>query len=105
MGGPDDTGDLDARERERVRRRDRDLSAAERALMRTGQAKVFKQVLDRQVRRAGEPVGKARRGRQDPDAGAHGDPGASLHGDPDASPQAASDTGSGARSRRRDRDR
>jgi hypothetical protein len=52
MERPDDEGGLEPRERERTRRRDRDLSAAARELMRTGQAKVFKQVLDRQARRA-----------------------------------------------------
>ncbi len=53
MSRPDEDEDgLEPRERERMRRRDHDLSAAERELMRTGQAKVFKQVLDRQARRA-----------------------------------------------------
>lgn len=65
---PDDREDLpelDPRERARARRRDRDLSAAERDLMRTGQAKVFKQVLDRQARRATEPVVRGRHPKPD----------------------------------------
>ncbi len=44
--------DLDPREEARDRRRDRDHSAHERALMRTGLAKGFKQILDSQARRA-----------------------------------------------------
>jgi hypothetical protein len=48
--------DLDAREAERVRRRDREASAEERDLMRPGMGKVFKQILDRQAREAKEPT-------------------------------------------------
>jgi hypothetical protein len=66
----DDLPDIDPREAARARRRDRDLSAAERELMKTGQAKVFKQVLDRQAKRADEPVVRGRRGaRPEPPAG------------------------------------
>jgi hypothetical protein len=46
--------DLDARERERVRRRDRAASAEERDLMRPGMGKVFKQIQDAQKRAAEE---------------------------------------------------
>ena len=44
--------ELDPREAARDRRRDRDHIAHERALMRTGLAKGFKQILDAQARRA-----------------------------------------------------
>jgi len=65
----DDLPDIDPREAARARRRDRDLSAAERELMKTGQAKVFKQVLDRQAKRADEPVvGRKRAARPGPEA-------------------------------------
>ena len=43
---PDD--DLDAREAERIRRRDREAEAERRDLMRPGMGKVFKQIQDRQ---------------------------------------------------------
>ena len=43
---------LDPRELARERRRDRDLSAPERAGMRTGLAKGFKQIMDVQAKRA-----------------------------------------------------
>jgi hypothetical protein len=46
--------DLDSREEARTRRRDRDAAASERALMRPGLGKQFKQVLDAQVRRGHE---------------------------------------------------
>ena len=48
---PDDD-DLDPRERERARRRDRAASAEERALMRPGMGKVFKQIQDVQKKAA-----------------------------------------------------
>ncbi len=63
MDRADDDESMEPRERERMRRRDRALSAADRELMRTGQAKVFKQVLDRQARRAERPAKAARPGR------------------------------------------
>jgi hypothetical protein len=50
---PDDE-DLDPREAERVRRRDHDADAERRDLMRPGMGKVFKQILDHQVRDADE---------------------------------------------------
>ena len=47
--------ELDPREAARVRRRDRDLDAEQRDLMKPGMGKVFKQILDRQAREATEP--------------------------------------------------
>jgi hypothetical protein len=47
--------DIDPREAERIRRRDREASAEERDLMRPGMGKVFKQILDRQGKVAREP--------------------------------------------------
>jgi hypothetical protein len=47
--------DLDPREAERVRRRDRELRAAERELMKPGMGKVFKQIQDAQVSAAKTP--------------------------------------------------
>jgi hypothetical protein len=52
--------DLDAREAERIRRRDREASAEERELLRPGMGKVFKQILDRQARAAKEPPKRRR---------------------------------------------
>jgi hypothetical protein len=52
MGNYDDGAD--AREAERNRRRDRAAGARHRHGMRSGLAKGFKQILDRQVRRARE---------------------------------------------------
>ena len=49
------TDDLDPREAERVRRRDRELRAEERALMKPGMGKVFKQIQDAQVKAAKQP--------------------------------------------------
>ena len=49
-----DDEELDAREAERVRRRDHDAAAADRDLLRPGMGKVFKQILDRQGRVARE---------------------------------------------------
>jgi hypothetical protein len=57
--------DLDPREAERVRRRDRDADAAHTELMRPGMGKVFKQILDAQAKAAKEPP-KRRRGRRKP---------------------------------------
>jgi hypothetical protein len=45
-----DDPDLDPREAARARRRDRDLSAEARDLMRPGMGKVFKQIQDAQRR-------------------------------------------------------
>jgi uncharacterized protein YigA (DUF484 family) len=47
-----DEADLDSREVARARRRDRDLSAEARDLMRPGMGKVFKQIQDAQRRLA-----------------------------------------------------
>jgi hypothetical protein len=55
------TDDLDPREAERVRRRDRDAAAEARALMRPGMGKVFKQILDTQAKAAKEPVKRRRK--------------------------------------------
>jgi hypothetical protein len=46
--------DLDAREAERIRRRDREAAAEERALMKPGMGKVFKQIQDAQRKAADE---------------------------------------------------
>ncbi|MCJ7712230.1 MAG: hypothetical protein MUQ32_15525 [Chloroflexi bacterium] len=54
---------LDAREAARDRRRDHDLHAEGRDLMRPGTGKVFKQILDHQVREANEPRPKGHRPR------------------------------------------
>jgi hypothetical protein len=52
---------LDPREAARMRRRDHDAEGERRALMRTGMGKVFKQILDRQVREADDvPSGRPR---------------------------------------------
>jgi hypothetical protein len=50
----DPADDLDAREAERIRRRDREAAAEQRALMRPGMGKVFKQIQDRQRKAADE---------------------------------------------------
>jgi hypothetical protein len=59
----DDPGDIDAREAERIRRRDRDAEAEARDLMRPGMGKVFKQIQDAQAKAAKEPPLKGRRRR------------------------------------------
>jgi hypothetical protein len=46
--------DLDPREAERIRRRDREAAAQERELLRPGMGKVFKQIQDRQRKAADE---------------------------------------------------
>ena len=53
--------ELDPREAERLRRRDRELRAAERALMKPGMGKVFKQIQDAQASAAKEPPKPRRR--------------------------------------------
>ncbi len=50
----DSDDELSPSERDRARRRDRDATAKERAGMRTGLAKQFKQVLDAQRKRGEE---------------------------------------------------
>jgi hypothetical protein len=57
------TDDLDPREAERVRRRDREAEAEQRALLRPGMGKVFKQIQDAQVKAANEPPKRRRRPR------------------------------------------
>ncbi|MHB8892260.1 MAG: hypothetical protein ACYC65_09495 [Candidatus Limnocylindrales bacterium] len=54
---------IDPREAARVRRRDHDLGAERRDLMRPGMGKVFKQILDRQGLDAEEPPPRRRRQR------------------------------------------
>jgi hypothetical protein len=49
------TEDLDPREAERVRRRNREAEAEQRALMKPGMGKVFKQIQDAQAKAAKEP--------------------------------------------------
>jgi hypothetical protein len=61
MAGSEDQGDLDAREAQRIRRRDRDADAEARDLMRPGMGKVFKQIQDAQARAAKEPPKRRRR--------------------------------------------
>jgi hypothetical protein len=55
--------DLDPRETERLRRRDREAAAARRELMKPGMGKVFKQILDAQAKAAKEPPKRRRRKR------------------------------------------
>jgi hypothetical protein len=60
MDEPDDrTLDLSPKEAARARRRDRERTAQERELMRSGQAKAFKQILDAQARRAADVEARA----------------------------------------------
>ena len=59
---PDDDA-LDPRERERLRRRDREAAAAERDLLRPGMGKVFKQIQDAQRKAAAETTVPGRRRR------------------------------------------
>jgi hypothetical protein len=58
---PDDP--LDAREQARMQRRDRDIDAEARDLMRPGMGKVFKQIQDAQARAAKEPPKRRKRRR------------------------------------------
>jgi hypothetical protein len=55
--------ELEPREHARVRRRDRDLSAETRDLMKPGMGKVFKQIQDAQ-RKAAEEADRPRRHRR-----------------------------------------
>ncbi len=50
------TDDLNAREAERIRRRDREADAEQRDLMKPGMGKVFKQIQDAQ-RKAADKIG------------------------------------------------
>ena len=54
--------ELEPKEADRIRRRDRDADAEQRALLRPGMGKVFKQILDRQARAAKEELASKRRG-------------------------------------------
>ena len=60
---PEPGDELDPREAARDRRRDREAEAERRALMRPGQGKVFKQILDRVARDADEPPRRKERHR------------------------------------------
>ena len=55
------TDELDPREAERLRRRDREAAAEQRDLMRPGMGKVFKQIQDAQAKAAKEPPKRRRR--------------------------------------------
>ena len=59
--------DIDPREAERIRRRDRDLAAEERALMNPGMGKVFKQIQDAQAKAAkADEAPRRKRARRKP---------------------------------------
>lgn len=58
--------DLDPREAERARRRDREADAERRALLRPGMGKVFKQILDAQAKAVDEPPARRKRRRAKP---------------------------------------
>ena len=54
--------DVDPAEKERIRRRDREMEAEQRALMNPGMGKVFKQIQDAQAKAAATPSrGRKRR--------------------------------------------
>ena len=59
-----DDEELDPREAERARRRDRDAAAEQRALLRPGMGKVFKQIQDAQRKAADDPPAPKRRSRR-----------------------------------------
>ena len=56
-----DDPNIDAREAARARRRDRESTAEDRALMQPGLGKVFKQIQDAQAKGAKEPAKRRRR--------------------------------------------
>jgi len=56
--------ELEPREAERVRRRDREAAAEQRDLMRPGMGKVFKQIQDTQAKAAKDPPKRRRRSRK-----------------------------------------
>ena len=60
----DDDPNLDARERARAKRRDRDAAAEDRALMQPGMGKVFKQIQDAQAKAADDAAGPRKRRRR-----------------------------------------
>ena len=55
--------ELSPSERDRIRRRDRDAEAQQRAPMRPGMGKVFKQILEVQVKKASEPPKRSGRSK------------------------------------------
>lgn len=55
--------ELDPREAERARRRDREAAAQQRALLKPGMGKVFKQIQDAQVKAAKAPQKRRPSGR------------------------------------------
>jgi hypothetical protein len=55
------TDELDPREAERLRRRDREADAEQRELRRPGMGKVFKQIQDAQAKAAREAPKRGRR--------------------------------------------
>jgi hypothetical protein len=54
---------IDSREAERIRRRDREAEAEQRELMKPGMGKVFKQIQDAQAKAASEPPKRRRKKR------------------------------------------
>ncbi len=56
--------ELEPKEADRIRRRDRDADAEQRALLRPGMGKVFKQILDQQAKAAKEELASKRRGHK-----------------------------------------
>jgi hypothetical protein len=55
--------EIDSREAERIRRRDREAAAEQRELMKPGMGKVFKQIQDAQAKAAAEPPKRRRKKR------------------------------------------
>ncbi len=55
------SAELEPKEADRIRRRDRDADAEQRAQLRPGMGKVFKQILDRQSKAAKEELASKRR--------------------------------------------
>jgi hypothetical protein len=55
--------EVDSREAERIRRRDREAEAEQRELMKPGMGKVFKQIQDAQAKAASEPPKRRRKKR------------------------------------------
>ena len=58
-----DEEDLDPREAERIRRRNREAQAQHHELMRSGMGKVFKQIQDAQAKAARDATPGRKRGR------------------------------------------
>ena len=65
----DEIEELDPREAQRTRRRDHDLDAEGRALLRPGMGKVFKQILDHQAKEADALAGRAAEAEATPKPG------------------------------------